>query len=124
MPIKSAESWLLRFPSNRAAAERADEFFELIGVTVTDDAGETGTGWTFTSDYGGGLAIKALLDTVLLDRIIGRDVLEVEVINDELFHYTHRLGLGITSMAISAIDIAIWDLRARRAGTSLAGALG
>ena len=124
MPIKSAESWLLRFPSNRAAAERADEFFELIGVSVTDDAGEAGTGWTFTSDYGGGLAIKALLDTLLLQRIIGRDTLEVEVINDELFHYTHRLGLGITSMAISAIDIAIWDLRARRAGTSLAGALG
>lgn len=31
MTIRKTESWILRFPSNRAAAERSDEFFELIG---------------------------------------------------------------------------------------------
>jgi L-talarate/galactarate dehydratase len=124
MTIKTAESWMLRFPSNRAAAERSDEQFELIGVTVEDSSGERGTGWTFTSDYGGGEAVKALLDTLLLKRVAGREAAEVEVINAELFHHTHRLGHGIASMAISAIDVALWDLKARMAGLSLARALG
>ncbi|HBM61640.1 mandelate racemase/muconate lactonizing enzyme family protein [Salipiger marinus] len=124
MTIRATQSWILRFPSNRLAAERSDEFFELIGVTVRDDSGEEGTGWTFTSDYGGGEAVRALLDTVLLDRLIGREADEVEVLNDELFHRTHRLGHGIASMAISAIDVALWDLRARQRGVSLAFMLG
>jgi L-talarate/galactarate dehydratase len=124
MTIARAESWMLRFPSDRVRAERADEQFELIGVTVHDSGGEQGTGWTFTSDHGGGEAVKALLDVLLLPRVIGREALEVEVLNDELFHLTHRLGHGIASMAIAAIDIALWDLRARQMGVSLARALG
>lgn len=124
MTITTAESWMLRFPSDRVRAERADEQFELIGVTLRDSGGEQGTGWTFTSDYGGGEAVKALLDVVLLPRVRGRDAIEVEAINDELFHFTHRLGHGLTSMAIAAVDIALWDLRARQAGVSLAKILG
>jgi L-alanine-DL-glutamate epimerase-like enolase superfamily enzyme len=124
MTIRSAESWILRFPSNRAMAERTDEYFELIGVTVTDSDGETGTGWTYTADYGGGEAIKALLDVVLLHRVIGRDAVEAEGITDGLWLYTQRLGHGIASMAISAIDIAIWDLRARKMNVSIGKALG
>ena len=54
MTITITESWLLRFPSDRVRAERADEQFELIGVTLRDAGGQCGTGWTFTSDYGGG----------------------------------------------------------------------
>jgi L-alanine-DL-glutamate epimerase-like enolase superfamily enzyme len=124
MTIRTATSWMMRFPSNRRAAERSDEFFELIGVTVTDSSGEQGTGWTFTSDYGGGESVKALLDVVLLNRLIGREAVEVEVLNDELFHRTHRLGHGIAAMAIAAIDVALWDLRARMQGVSLATMLG
>lgn len=124
MTIKSAHSWMLRFPSNRLAAERSDEYFELIGVTVVDSSGEEGTGWTFTSDYGGGEAVRALLDAVLLPQLPGREAAEVEVINDELFHRTHRLGHGIASMAIAAIDVALWDLVARMRGVSLSKALG
>ncbi len=124
MTITKAESWILRFPSNRLAAERADEAFELIGVTLTDSSGEQGTGWTFTSDYGGGRAIKALLDDVLLERVLQREAMEVRVLNGELFHFTHRLGHGISSMAIAAIDVALWDLHARLQGISIAKALG
>ena len=124
MTITKASSWMLRFPSNRAAAERADEEFELIGVTLEDSSGETGTGWTFTSDHGGGGAVKALLDDILVPRLAGREAHEVETINAELFHHTHRLGYGIASMAISAIDVALWDLKSRMAGLSLSRALG
>ncbi|HEY6434024.1 MAG TPA: mandelate racemase/muconate lactonizing enzyme family protein [Acetobacteraceae bacterium] len=123
MPIRDTESWMLRFASNHLAAERSDEQFELIGATLTDAAGVQGTGWTFTSDHGGGEAIKALLD-LLLPRVADREPDDVEAINDWLFHLTHRLGHGIASMAISAIDIALWDLRARQRNVSLARLLG
>jgi L-talarate/galactarate dehydratase len=124
MTIRNAETWILRFPSNRAAAERTDEFFELIGITLEDSTGERGSGWTFTSDYGGGEAVKVLLDTLLVHRLTGRAVLDIDAINEDLFHVTHRLGHGIASLAIAAIDVALWDLRARMAGVSLARALG
>jgi len=124
MTLRSADTWILRFPSNRAAAERSDEFFELIGVTLGDGSGETATGWTFTSDYGGGESVKALLDQMLVPRIIGRSVDDVDAIHADLRHRTHRLGHGIASLAIAAIDIALWDLRARLGGMSLARALG
>jgi len=124
MIIVSAETWILRFPSNRAAAERSDEFFELVGVKVRDKSGEQGTGWTFTADYGGGESIKALLDVVLVPQVVGRSAHDVEALSDELWHRTARLGRGITSMAIAAIDIALWDLRARLMNISLAKLLG
>lgn len=123
MPIRTTESWMLRFASNRLAADRDDEQFELIGATLTDADGVQGTGWTFTSDHGGGESIKALVD-LLLPHIADREADDVEAINDELFHLTHRLGHGIASMAISGIDIALWDLRARQRDVSLARLLG
>jgi L-alanine-DL-glutamate epimerase-like enolase superfamily enzyme len=122
--IKSAESWILDFPSNKDAAERTDEKFELIGVTAVDDDGNEGQGWTYTSDYGGGVAVKALLDAVLIPAVIGRDPIDVDVIQRELRHLTHRLGDGIASMAIAAIDIALWDLKGIEQGASLSRMLG
>lgn len=115
---------MLRFPSDRVRAERSDEGFELIGVTLEDTSGEAGIGWTFTADYGGGEAVKALLDVVLIPAVVGREARDVEAVNDMLFHRTHRLGHGLASMAVAAIDIALWDLRARLAGVSLARILG
>jgi L-alanine-DL-glutamate epimerase-like enolase superfamily enzyme len=124
MAIRRTETWMLRFPSNRAAAERVDEFFELIGVTLHDESGEQGTGWTFTSDYGGGESVKALLDHLLVRRVVGRSTQDIDAINVDLFNVTHRLGHGIASLAIAAVDIALWDLRARLQDVPLARALG
>lgn len=124
MSIEHAQTWMLRFPSNRAARERDDEYFELIGVTLRDTSGQTGTGWTFTSDYGGGESVRALLDALLVPRLAGREAADVEVIAGEMRHLTNRLGRGIASMAMAAIDIALWDLRARLAGLPLARVLG
>lgn len=124
MSIKKIESWILRFPSNRFAAERSDEFYELIGVTVQDDSGETGTGWSFTSDWGGGEAVKVLIDTLLAVEVLGKEAHQTRLVTQALRHKTHRLGNGLCSLAIAAIDIALWDLHSRMQGVSLAAALG
>lgn len=87
--------------------------FELITVTISTEDGYEGTGYTYTGGRGG-LAIKAMLDNDLCLELIGRDGSDVEGINDWCDWHIHYVGRGgIASFAISAIDIALWDIRCK-----------
>ena len=88
-------------------------------VRVTCDDGGVGTGYTYTIGTGGS-SVVALLRDHLAPRLIGRDASEVEAIWKDLFFATHATAVGaITSLALAAIDTALWDLRAQRAGQPL-----
>ena len=88
--------------------------FELITVTITLKDGYEGTGYTYTGGRGG-RSIKAMIDADLAPRLIGRDGTDVEEINDWCEWYIHYVGRGgVSSFAISAIDIALWDIRCKR----------
>jgi L-alanine-DL-glutamate epimerase-like enolase superfamily enzyme len=82
---------------------------ELIMVEVHTNTGLVGTGISYTVDIGG-TAIKALIEDYLAILIIGMDPFNYEEIWSKLQRQSRRLGLGVNSMAIAAIDIAIWDL--------------
>src|SRR5260221_5149664 len=57
----------------------------------------------------------ALLRDHLAPRLIGRDPALIEQIWRELMFATHATTVGaITSLALAAIDTALWDLRCRR----------
>jgi L-alanine-DL-glutamate epimerase-like enolase superfamily enzyme len=122
--IDSIESWTLCFPQNREHRDFDDAMMELVGVTVRTRDGVSGMGYTWTVNYGGAESIKALIDHVMIPRVVGRSVYDYTAIWKELWWVTHRLGRGITNMAIAAIDIAIWDLRAKSKGLPLAKVLG
>lgn len=122
--IIKAETWILRLPFVRTSRDFDDAHHELIGVTLHTASGTSGTGFCFVTDHGGGVAVKALLDDVLLPRLYGRSVYDTKRIWHELSALTHRMGHGINSFAIAAIDIALWDLRAQHNGHSLARELG
>lgn len=93
--------------------------FELVVVRIVLEDGSEGTGYTYTGGKGG-TAIKAMLDNDLAPDLIGRDGLDVEGINDFCEWHIHYVGRGgVASFAISAIDIALWDIRCRRAGEPL-----
>jgi len=68
----------------------------------------------------------AKLTMALLDDIVnGRDAFEHGAILHDLYARIRNLGTtGISMMAISAIDNALWDLRARLAGVPLVSLLG
>ena len=84
-------------------------------VRIFCDDGAVGTGYTYTIGTGGS-SVVALLRDHLAPRLIGRDSSEVEAIWKDLFFATHATAVGaITSLALAAIDTALWDLRARRA---------
>ena len=89
--------------------------FELITVTVSLADGTSGTGYTYTGGKGGH-AIKAMLDHDLAPFLIGQSAQDVEALYDAMQWHVHYVARGgIASFAISAVDIALWDLRCRLA---------
>ncbi|MES2815811.1 MAG: mandelate racemase/muconate lactonizing enzyme family protein [Pseudomonadota bacterium] len=93
--------------------------FELVTVTITTEDGLSGTGYTYTGGKGG-RAILAMVVHDLKDWLMGQDAAKVEAINDAMLWRLHYVGRGgIAAFAISAVDIALWDLRGRRDGLPL-----
>ena len=93
--------------------------FELITATITLDDGTEGTGYTYTGGRGGrAVATMAAID--LAPFIKGRDAENVEAIYDSMQWHIHYVGRGgVASFAISAVDIALWDLRCKSMGKPL-----
>ena len=88
-------------------------------VTITDADGAQGTGYSYTIGTGGPAVMSLLRDT-LIPRLIGREAEEIEAIWRDLLFVTHATAVGaITSLALAAIDTALWDLRCKRAGLPL-----
>src|SRR6202162_18009 len=92
---------------------------ETVLVTLHCSDGSVGTGYTYTIGTGGS-SIVALLHDHLAPRLIGRDPAEYEAIWRDLFFHTHATAGGaITSLALAAIDTALWDRNTRVANVPL-----
>lgn len=84
-------------------------------VKITDSDGAVGCGYSYTIGQGGP-AIMSLLKETLAPQLLGEDAENIERIWKSLLFSTHATAVGaITSLAIAAIDTALWDLRARKA---------
>lgn len=93
--------------------------FELVTVTITLDNGQSGTGYTYTGGKGG-RAIEAMIHHDLAPILIGREAGLIDHLYDEMQWHIHYVGRGgISSFAISAIDIALWDIRGKTTGKPL-----
>ena len=102
-------------PEVMSDAKHGDHYhFELVTVTITLEDGSEGTGYTYTGGKGGN-AIKAMVEHDFADALIGKDGANVEGIYDFLEWHIHYVGRGgIASFAISAVDIALWDIRCKK----------
>jgi L-alanine-DL-glutamate epimerase-like enolase superfamily enzyme len=98
---------------------------EFAGLIVRTDAGISGTGYTVTVGHGGSV-IQEALDALFIGDLIGKDPCNVREIWRELyFGKSHWIGrAGATTMAQSAIDIALWDINAKAAELPLWQLLG
>ncbi|MDK3072267.1 mandelate racemase/muconate lactonizing enzyme family protein [Sedimentitalea sp. JM2-8] len=93
--------------------------FQLVTATVTLENGQGGTGYTYTGGKGGH-AIKAMIDHDLAPFLIGQKAEAVEDLYDAMQWHLHYVARGgIASFAISAVDIALWDIRGRSRGQPL-----
>ena len=92
-------------------------------VRVDTDAGITGYGEAF------GFNIiettKTALDTLIAPLALGRDASQIESLMDDLALKTHIFGrYGVTTFALSGLDIALWDIAGKAAGLPLYKLLG
>jgi L-alanine-DL-glutamate epimerase-like enolase superfamily enzyme len=93
--------------------------FELVTVRLRNDAGAEGVGYTYTVGKGGA-AIAALVDRDLRPVLIRAEPDRIEALWQRMWWALHYGGRGgYASLAISAVDIALWDLKARRLETPL-----
>ncbi|GAA1729023.1 enolase C-terminal domain-like protein [Nonomuraea bangladeshensis] len=82
--------------------------------------GMTGTGWTYAP-----AAAARFIGEALAKVVEGRDALAIPAIWDSLVRQVRNAGRpGLAGYAVSALDVALWDLKARLLGTSLAGLFG
>ena len=93
--------------------------FELITATIRLRDGSEGTGYTYTGGKGG-RAILAMIDHDLAPFLTDQNGADVEALYEAMQWHVHYVARGgVASFAISAVDIALWDLRGKRTGQPL-----
>lgn len=126
MKITSVETTILRLPTVLA---NGDGLQDLLIVKVHTDEGITGIGEAHTMP----LALEAIIHAPisqsasqgLAQLIVGEDPLQIERLWDLMWSRTAVLGRrGLIVHAMSAIDIALWDIAGKALGVPVHQLLG
>jgi L-alanine-DL-glutamate epimerase-like enolase superfamily enzyme len=93
--------------------------FELVICQIETDSGAGGLGYTYTVGAGAA-AIHSLITRELTPQLIGADPRRIEQLWQQMWWQLHYVGRGgLVTFAIGALDIALWDLKARLADEPL-----
>src|SRR5947209_10402578 len=91
-----------------------------ILVEIKTEQGLTGYGMG-----GGGAAAATIIEQHLGPLINGANALNVELLWEQMYNSTLFYGRkGVTIMAISGVDLALWDIRGKHAGQPVIKLLG
>ncbi|MDO8107224.1 enolase C-terminal domain-like protein [Isoptericola sp. b441] len=114
-----AQAWVV--PTDEPEADGTLTWDSTTVVLVeVKAAGQTGLGWTY-----GHASAAHLVNDKLGDLVVGREAADVPAANLAMVRAVRNMGRrGIASTAISAVDIALWDLKARLLDVPLAVLLG
>ncbi|MGB9182532.1 MAG: enolase C-terminal domain-like protein [Solirubrobacteraceae bacterium] len=120
-PIRDVRVAAYQVPTEQPESDGTLAWDSVTLVVVQVDAGgETGLGYTYADQAG-----ATLISSQLAGVVRGRDALAVPGSWWAMVHAIRNLGWpGISATAISAVDIALWDLKARLLGVCLADLLG
>jgi L-alanine-DL-glutamate epimerase-like enolase superfamily enzyme len=98
--------------------------FELVTARVRDSDGAEGLGYSYTVGTNGA-AIHVLIERYLRPLLLGAEVDRIEPLWQKMWWALHYGGRGgPVVLAISAIDIALWDIAAKRRNQPLWRMLG
>jgi L-alanine-DL-glutamate epimerase-like enolase superfamily enzyme len=125
--ITKVEPFTLHIPLGRTVADSFNQTDRvgMSGVRIHTDAGHVGNGFTTTLGSGDDL-IRGAIERYYAPVLMGRDPSYVKKLWQELYWSSlHWIGRqGITTMAMAAVDIALWDLIAKDAEKPLWRLLG
>ena len=120
-PIEKIEPSAYKVPTDYPESDGTYAWDSTTLVLVEATAGgRTGLGYTYADT-----ATANLISELLVKRVQGRDAMDVPGCWLEMTHAVRNLGRpGICSMAIAAVDVALWDLKAKLFDVSLVTLLG
>jgi L-alanine-DL-glutamate epimerase-like enolase superfamily enzyme len=94
----------------------------LVASTVRSSDGHCGQGFSWTV-RAGPLAVQAVIDSDCSPIAVGGPIAP-DAAWDRMRRELREAGSGVTALAMAAIDIGLWDLRARAFGLSLIDLIG
>lgn len=127
MKISSIDASLYRIPlpqvlSDSIHGDMPD--FELVTARIRTEEGLEGLGYTYTVGRGGS-AILALITSDLAPLLVGEDPRRTEYLWDRMWWAIHWVGRGgVAAFSMAALDVALWDLKAKAVGEPLWRLLG
>jgi L-alanine-DL-glutamate epimerase-like enolase superfamily enzyme len=109
-PVRQVKCRVLKIPTDRPESDGTIQWNETTAVIVEIIAGDqTGLGLTYASK-----AIAELIQETLADPLIGKSALDIPACWMAMVRSVRNIGRpGMASMAISAMDFALWDLKAK-----------
>lgn len=119
--VRELSATVYVIPTDAPEADGTLAWDQTTMVLVTVRAGnEEGTGWTYAA-----AAAKGVIDDVLAPVATGRSAMDVPGAAAAMTDAVRNIGRpGVAAMAISAVDIALWDLKARLLDRPVASLLG
>lgn len=97
---------------------------DLLLVHLKTDSGESGLGLTYAVGPGAG-AVRSLVETELAPLVVGADPRDTDRLFAKAESQFRLIGFtGLAARAYSAVDVALWDVKAKAAGQPLFRLLG
>jgi L-alanine-DL-glutamate epimerase-like enolase superfamily enzyme len=121
VPIESVCARAFTVPTDAPEADGTLSWDSTTVVVVeAHGGGMSGLGFSYCAGAG-----AALVGELLCDAVVGVDALSPPAAWERMREAVRNIGYpGVASGAISAVDIALWDLKARLLGISLSSLLG
>ena len=121
VPVDRLAVSVYRVPTDRPESDGTARWESTTLVLVEIDAGgERGTGWSYAS-----AAAATVIDETLAPVVRGGNALDTRAMWARMTGVVRNAGRsGIASYAIAAVDVALWDLRARLYGVALCDLIG
>lgn len=126
MKIAEVKAYPIAIPQKKRNGKTVPWVWGELSMVIVEVKTEDGlVGWGDAFAYGVTQATASVVNQTLRPHLIGEDARNIRQLTHKLFQKTHIQGrYGITTFAISGVEIALWDLAGKRANKPLHELLG